>query len=55
MSSEFIPSGEVPFSPEEVQRLRQDDIYAARHLVYLMVGIFALGLVGYSLVALWVA
>lgn len=46
---------ELPFSPAEVESFRADDKRTAAVIVYLMVGIFTLGLVGYFAVALWVA
>jgi hypothetical protein len=42
------------FSPAEVEAFRADDRSAATAIVGLMAGIFALGLIGYIGVCLWV-
>ena len=39
------------FSDEEWQRLQTDDLSAAKAIVYLMAGIFVIGLVLYTIVA----
>jgi len=44
-------SGEL-FSPEELKALKAADIQAAKSVVLLMVGVFTMGLVLYSIVAL---
>jgi hypothetical protein len=43
------------FPPAEVAVLRTDDAAAGKHIVVLMFGIFLLGLIGYTLIDLWVA
>jgi Flp pilus assembly pilin Flp len=42
------------FTPAEVEAFRADDRSAATAIVGLMAGIFALGLIGYLGVCLWV-
>jgi hypothetical protein len=42
------------FTPAEVEALQADDRSAATAIVGLMAGIFALGLIGYIGVCLWV-
>jgi hypothetical protein len=44
----------VPFSPAEVSELHGEDRKAAGRIVGLMCSIFVLGLIGYSLVCVWV-
>lgn len=44
---------ENPFTPAQWDQLRAADVSAARAVVYLMVGIFSMGVVLYSIVA-WV-
>jgi hypothetical protein len=48
-------SAPMIFSEAEQQRFWQDDKAAATAVVGLMAGIFAIGLLGYICVALWVA
>jgi hypothetical protein len=43
------------FPPAEVEAFRADDTHGATVIVCLMVGIFTLGLVLYSIIAVWVA
>jgi hypothetical protein len=42
------------FTPAEIEAIRADDRSAAAAIVGLMAGIFALGLVGYLAVCVWV-
>lgn len=45
----------APFSAAETQAFRNEDAQTAKAILVLMLSIFALGLIGYSAVALWVA
>jgi hypothetical protein len=45
-------SGAAPFSPAEWEVLRAEDKQAAKHIVWLMQGIFIMGLIGYSIICL---
>jgi hypothetical protein len=44
----------APFSATELQAFQDEDVFAAKAVVLLMMGIFVLGLAGYTVVALWV-
>lgn len=46
------PAG-LPFAPNEVNVFHAEDRTAATHIVGLLLSIFALGVVGYLVVALW--
>lgn len=50
-----IPNGQNHFSDAEWQAYRADDLDAARHIIYLMAGIFSLGIVLYSVICYIVA
>lgn len=43
-----------PFTPEELEQLHSDDRHAGGAVLVLMAGIFAIGLVLYLGVAVWV-
>ena len=43
----------MPFSTAEVEVFAAEDRTAAMHIVGLMLSIFLMGVVGYSVVALW--
>jgi hypothetical protein len=45
-------AGEAPFSPAEWDVLRAEDKQAATHIVWLMQGIFIMGLIGYFIICL---
>jgi hypothetical protein len=51
LGSSLEPS---PYTEEEWDSFRQDDLHAARCIAGLMVGIFLMGLFIYSIVAIWV-
>ena len=51
--SGHCPPVQGPFSFNEVDTFRAEDRTAARHIVGLLLGIFVLGVCGYSVVALW--
>lgn len=46
------PSDTPVFSAEELKALRDADVQAAKSVVLLMVGVFTMGLILYSIVAL---
>jgi len=50
MTHEQPPAGQL-FSDDEWQRLQTEDIQAGKAIVYLMSGIFVIGLVLYMIVA----
>jgi len=54
-STESASPGTTLFSPQSLEEFRRDDGGAAKAIVGLMVGIFALGLVGYLCIAYWVS
>ncbi|MCS6851503.1 MAG: hypothetical protein NZ700_10100 [Gemmataceae bacterium] len=51
MHAEHSQAVTEPFSPSEVEQFRADDVHAARTVVSLMMGIFLLGVVLYSIIA----
>ena len=46
-------SSQAPFSAAEWDMLRAEDQLAAKHIVWLMQGIFIMGLIGYLIIA-WI-
>jgi len=47
-----IATGEAPFSRAEWEVLRAEDRQAAKHIVWLMQGIFIMGLIGYFIICM---
>ena len=47
-------TGQTHFPDAEWNGFRNDDLDAARHIIYLMVGIFTMGLVLYAVVCYFV-
>jgi hypothetical protein len=51
MDTHASPAGPVPFTDTEIHHFHAQDLYAAKVVVCLMVGIFSVGVVLYSIVA----
>jgi hypothetical protein len=47
--------GTSPFTASEVETLHTEDVHAGTAIVGLMLTIFVIGVVGYLLIAYWVA
>lgn len=43
-----------PFTDQEYREFRREDADATGHIILIMLGIFTLALLGYTVVAIWV-